>query len=45
MMLPIKKIKKWKNNELKEFCEHIISHRERYCKERIFEAKEILNNL
>jgi|GEM_PF-4008429 len=25
-------------------CEHIISHSERYMPERVFEAKEILNN-
>ena len=28
----------------KEHCEHIISHSERYEKERVFEAKVVLNN-
>ena len=45
-MISIKNIKKWKSDEeLREFCEHIVSHSERYTAERIFEAKEIFNNL
>ena len=43
-MTPIKYIKKWKNKEeMLEHCRHIISHAERYEKERIWEAKNILN--
>ena len=43
---PIKGIKKWKSNEeIKEHCKHIISHSYRYEKERVFEAKELLNYL
>lgn len=46
ILIPIKNIKKWENNnELIEFCQHIIDHFWRYEKERIFEAKEIINNL
>lgn len=44
-VIPIKSIKNWTNAELIEFCRHIISHSERYESERVFEAKEILNNL
>lgn len=45
-LIPIKHIKKWTSeNELLEHCKHIISHSERYEKERVFEAKQILNNL
>lgn len=45
-VIPIKNITEFKNDEeLKDFCEHIVSHSERYEKERVFEAKEILNNL
>ncbi len=43
--IPIKYIKKWKNTEeMLSHCSHIISHAERYEKERVFEAKELLNN-
>jgi hypothetical protein len=43
-VIPIKHIKKWNSqSELLEFCEHIVSHSERYEKERVFEAKEIIN--
>lgn len=45
-LIPIKKIKKWNSEkEIIEFCKHILSHQERYEKSRIFEAKEVLNNL
>lgn len=40
---PIEQIKVWSNeNELFEFCHHIVEHRERYEPERVFEAKSIL---
>jgi len=45
-VIPIIRIKKWKNNnEIIEFCNHIISHSERYEKERVFESKQLLDNL
>lgn len=47
--IPIKRITNWEkiggNIALLEFCEHIVSHSERYVAERVFEAKEIINNL
>lgn len=33
------------DQQLKEHCEHIISHSERYEKERVFEARVVLDNL
>lgn len=46
IIIPIKNIRKWTSEqELKDFCEHIISHSERYFASRVFEAKEILKNL
>ncbi len=46
---PIVQLNDWKklggNTAIIEFCEHIISHAERYVPERVFEAKELLNNL
>lgn len=48
-IIPIKKLNNWKklggDKALLSFCEHIISHSERYIPERVFEAKEIVNNL
>lgn len=44
-VIPIKHIKKWTSTELQEFCKHIVDHKERYEPERVFEAKEILNEL
>ena len=45
-MSSIMNVKRWENDyELIEFCNHIISHSERFVSERVFEAKEILNNL
>ena len=45
---PIKNITNWEklggNTAIIKHCEHIISHAERYEKERVFEAKELLNN-
>jgi len=47
--IPIKYITNWDilggDIAIAKHCEHIISHAERYEKERIFEAKELLNNL
>ena len=41
--VPIEKIKKWKSSdEIIEHCRHIISHSERYEKEKVFEAKTVL---
>lgn len=46
---PIKYITNWSilggDIAIIKHCEHIISHSERYEKERVFEAKELLNNL
>ncbi len=43
-IISIKKIKNWASKkEMLEFCDHIISHQERYSKERVFEAKELSN--
>ena len=45
-MMPIKLIQKRKSDEeLIEFCNHIISHSERYDPYRVFEAKSIIDNL
>lgn len=45
-VMPIEHIKKdWEQSELQEFCEHIISHSERYEAERVFEAKGILSKI
>lgn len=44
-VIPITQIKKWTQAELKEFCEHIVSHSERYMSERVFEAKSILSTI
>lgn len=42
----ILKIKIWESDaEIIEFCEMILSEQNRYQPERVFEAKEILNNL
>jgi len=42
----IENIKNWKNKqEIIEHCNHIISHSERYEKERVFEAKTLLQRL
>lgn len=42
----IENIKNWKNDqEIIEHCNHIISHSERYEKERVFEAKTLLQRL
>ena len=44
-VIPILKIKKFKTiKEVIEFCNHILSHKERYEDERVFEARELLNN-
>jgi len=44
-VISIKNIKNWESKQdIIEFCEHIILHSERYESERVFEAKEILNN-
>jgi nicotinic acid mononucleotide adenylyltransferase len=44
--IPIEYIKKWRNNdEIIEHCQHIISHSERYEKERVFEAKTVIQKL
>ena len=42
---PIRQIKDFTEEELREFCQHIVSHSERYVPERVFEAKEILNSI
>ncbi len=40
---PIEYIKKWNSKtEIIEHCNHIISHSEKYEKERTFEAKTVL---
>ena len=45
-LIPIRKIKKWQTDEeLIEHCKHIITHRDVYSPSRVFEAKEIINNL
>lgn len=45
MTIPIKHIKKWSSKEdMLDHCRHIISHSDRYEKERVFEAKTILDN-
>ena len=45
-VIPIIHIKGWESDaKLTEFCEHIISHSDRYERERVFEAKTVLNNL
>lgn len=45
-VIPIIHIKEWESDaKLAEFCEHIISHSECYERERVFEAKTVLNNL
>lgn len=44
--IAIENIKDWENNEeIIEHCNHIISHSERYEKERVFEAKTLLQRL
>ena len=43
-VIAIEYIRKWSStDEIVEFCKHIISHSERYEKERVFEAKSVLN--
>ncbi len=43
---PIEYIKKWNNEtEIIKHCNHIITHSERYEKERVFEAKTVLQKL
>lgn len=46
---PIKYITDWSklggDKAMIEHCEHIISHAERYERERVFEAKTIIDNL
>lgn len=48
-IIPIKNLNDWEklggDKALLSFCEHIISHSERYIPERVFEAKEITNNI
>ena len=45
MTIPINNIKKWETKEaMLDHCRHIISHSERYEKERVFEAKTLLDN-
>lgn len=42
-LIPIKLIKKWKSTEeMHEHCQHIIDHADRYIRERVWEARQIL---
>lgn len=46
---PIRHLNNWEklggDNALLKFCEHIVSHAERYIPERVFEAKSIINQI
>ena len=44
-LVSIKYIKDWDSiNEMIEYCNHVLSHSERYVSERIEEAKKIIND-